>query len=152
MRRALATLLPLLLAAVLPACRREADPVRATVESLAEAANDRDADAAGDLLSSAYADGEHADRAAALLTIRRYFAAYAEISASLSDLEIERREDLARATFTASFDGTPRQLGALGGLLPRTAKVRFEMNLVPEEGRWKVSWAAWSLVSGEGGP
>jgi hypothetical protein len=147
MKRAGLTLFALLLAVALPACRKEADPVRATIEALAEAAEDRDADAAVALLAPAYADGEHANRDAALLTIRRYLAAYESISATFTDLAIERKPDLARATFTASFDGAPRKIGALEGMLPRTAKVRFEMNLVPEEGRWKVAWAGWSLVS-----
>ena len=152
MKRAALTLFALVLAASLPACRKEADPVRATIEALAEAVEDRDADAAGALLAAAYADGEHAGRDAAQLTIRRYFAAYESISTAFSDLAIERKPDLARATFTASFDGAPRKIGALDGMLPRTAKVRFEMNLVPEEGRWKVSWAGWSVVSDGAGP
>ena len=63
------------------------------------------------------------------------------------DLAIDRKPDAARATFVATFDGAPRKVGALEAMLPRSAKVRFEMNLVPEEGRWKVAWAGWSLVS-----
>jgi len=129
------------------ACRKEADPVRATIESLESAAEDRDAEAAGELLAAAYTDVEHPDRAAALGTLRRYFAAYESISASFSDLVVDRKPDLARATFTASFNGSPRKLGALSEMLPRSAKVRFEMNLAPEGDRWKVVWAGWSLVS-----
>jgi hypothetical protein len=153
MSRAVAPILAvLLLATAFPSCRKEADPVRATVDALAEAAGDRDADGAGDLLAAAYADAEHADRAAALLTIRRYFAAYETISASFSDLAIDRKPDVARVTFLATFDGAPKKIGALEGILPRTAKVKFEMNLVPEEGRWKVAWAGWQLVSEGTGP
>ena len=124
---------------------RAGEPI--TIEALEAAADDRDADAAGEILAAAYSDGEHADRAAALLTIRRYFAAYESVSASFSDLVVERKPDLARATFTASFDGSPRKLGSLDAILPRSAKVRFEMNLAPEGDRWKVVWAGWSLVS-----
>lgn len=136
----------------LVSCRKEADPVRATIDALAEAVGDRDADAVGDLLAAAYADAEHGDRAAALLTIRRYFAAYERISPSFSDVQIDRKPDLARATFTASFDGAPRKIGSLDAMLPRTAKVKFEMNLVPQDGRWKVVWAGWQLVSEKMGP
>ena len=142
--------LPLLLALV--SCRKEADPVRATIESLESAAEDRDAEAAGELLATAYTDVEHPDRAAALGTLRRYFAAYESISASFSDLVVDRKPDLARATFTASFNGSPRKLGALSEMLPRSAKVRFEMNLAPEGDGWKVVWATWSLVSEGTGP
>lgn len=142
--------LPLLLALV--ACRKEADPVRKTIEALEAAAEDRDADAAGALLAAAYADREHPDRVAAILTIRRYFAAYESISASFSDLVVDRKPELARATFTATFNGSPRKLGALSEMLPRTAKVRFEMNLAPEGDGWKVVWASWSLVSEGTGP
>jgi hypothetical protein len=152
MKRPLKTLLAAFLLVSLASCRKEADPVRVTIDALAEAVSDRDADAAGDLLATAYADAEHADRAAALLTIRRYFAAYERISTSFSDLQIDRKPDLARATFTATFDGAPRKIGSLEGFLPRTAKVKFEMNLVPEEGRWKVAWAGWQLVSEGTGP
>jgi hypothetical protein len=152
MKRPLKTLLATLLLASLAACGKDADPVRATIDAFAEAASDRDADAAGELLATAYADAEHADRAAALLTIRRYFAAYERVSASFSDLTIDRKPDLARATFTATFEGAPRKLGSLDGMLPRSAKVKFEMNLVPEEGRWKVAWAGWTLVSEGTGP
>ncbi len=134
------------------ACRKEADPVRATIESLESAAEDRDAEAAGELLAAAYTDVEHPDRAAALGTLRRYFAAYESISASFSDLVVDRKPDLARATFTASFNGSPRKLGALSEMLPRSAKVRFEMNLAPEGDGWKVVWASWSLVSEGTGP
>ncbi len=147
MRRALAPLLALLVLASAGACRKEADPVRATIEALEAAVDGRDADAAGALLAAAYSDAEHADKAAALLTIRRYFAAYESVAASFSDLAVERKPDLARATFVAAFDGSPRKLGSLDEILPRTAKVKFEMSLVPEEGRWKVAWAGWSLVS-----
>jgi hypothetical protein len=153
MTRAVRSFFALLLLAVsLPACRKESDPVRATVDALAKAADDRDADAAGDLLAVAYADAEHADRAAALLTIRRYFAAYERISATFSDLTVDRKPDLARVTFLATFDGAPRKLGSLDAMLPRSAKVRFEMNLVQEAGRWKVAWAGWTLVSEGNGP
>ena len=149
MRRLLAPILATLLLPPLVSCRKEADPVRAAIEALEEAADDRDAEGAGELLAAAYADAEHADRDAALLTIRRYFTAYESISASFSDLAVDRKPEIARVTFTAAFDGAPRKIGALEAMLPRRAKVRFEMNLVPEGGRWKVAWAGWRVV-GEG--
>jgi hypothetical protein len=151
MTRRLVPFLALLLLAP-SACRKGADPVRATIAGLEAAAEDRDADAAGALLAAAYADAQHSDHAAALLTIRRYFAAYESISASFSDLVVDRKPDLARATFTASFNGSPRKLGALSEMLPRSARVRFEMNLAPEGDGWKVVWASWSLVSEGTGP
>ncbi len=152
MKRLFPALLVALALVPFVSCRKEADPVRATIDALAEAADDRDADAAGDLLAAAYADAEHADRTAALLTIRRYFAAYERISTSFSDVQIDRKPEIARVTFTASFDGAPRKIGSLDAMLPRSAKVEFEMNLVPEEGRWKVAWAGWRLVSEGTGP
>ena len=151
MTRRLVPFLALLLLAP-SACRKEADPVRATIAGLEAAAEDRDAEAAGELLAAAYADAQHPDHAAALLTIRRYFAAYESVSASFSDLVVDRKPDLARATFTASFNGSPRKLGALSEMLPRSARVRFEMNLAPEGDGWKVVWASWSLVSEGTGP
>lgn len=144
MKRPLALLLALLLGS-LAACAGKGDPVRRTIEELEAAVDDGDADAAAALLAAGYSDAEHPDRNAALLTIRRTFAAYESISASFSGLEIDRKPDLARAVFTATFDGSPRKLGSLDAFLPRTSKVRFEMNLTPEEGRWKVVWAAWRV-------
>lgn len=149
MSRLLAPLLAALLVAPLASCGKEADPIRATIEALERAVEDRDADDAGALFAASYSDAEHADRDAALLTVRRYFAAYERISVSFSDLVVDRKPDLARATFTATFDGSPRKLGALDAMLPRTATVRFEMNLVPDQGRWKIAWAGWRLVSPE---
>ena len=147
MRPALAPTLALALFLPFAACRKEEDPILATVEALEAAADERDAAAAERLLAQGYSDREHPDRAAAVLTIRRYFAAYESVSASFSDLTVDRKPDLARATFTATFDGSPRKLGSLDAILPRSAKVRFEMTFVPEEDRWKVSWASWELVS-----
>lgn len=147
MKRLPAALLVPLLLAPLASCAKEKDPVRATLAALEEAVEDRDAEGSGALLAAGYADAEHADRNAALLTIRRYFAAYERIAVSFSDLVVESRPDLARATFTAVFDGSPRKLGALDAMLPRGAKVRFEMNLVPEDGRWKIAWAGWRVVA-----
>lgn len=147
MRRLLAPILAAVLAAPLASCGKEADPVVATIEALERAVGDRDADDAGALLAASYSDAEHADREAAVLTVRRYFAAYERISVSFSDLVVDRKPDLARATFTATFDGTPRKIGAFDAMLPRTATVRFEMNLVPEEGKWRVAWAGWRVVS-----
>jgi hypothetical protein len=152
LKRFAAPLVAVLLALPVVACRKPSDPVRAAVDALAKAAGDRDADAAGELLAAAYADGEHPDRAAALQTIRRYFMAYERISVSFGDVTIDRKPDLARATFVATFDGAPRKIGSLDAILPRSAKVKFEMNLVPEEGRWKVAWSGWQLLSEGNGP
>ena len=152
MKRLAVSLAAALLVLASAACRKEQDPVRATIEALAKAAGHRDADAAGKLLAAAYADAEHPDRNAALQTIRRYFMAYERISVSFGDVTIDRKPDLARATFDATFDGTPRKLGSLDAMLPRAAKVRFEMNLAPEEGTWKVAWAGWRVVSEGNGP
>ncbi len=152
MKRLVAPFLAALLVVAMAACRKEQDPVRATIDALAKAAGDRDADAAGELLAEAYADAEHPDRNAAIQTIRRYFTAYERISVSFGDVKIDRKPDLSRVTFVATFDGAPRKLGSLDAMLPRSARVRFEMNLAPGEGRWKVAWAGWQLVSEGNGP
>lgn len=152
MKRLVVPLAAALLVLAPVACRKEQDPVRATIEALAKAAGDRDADDAEKLLAAAYADAEHPDRNAALQTIRRYFMAYERISVSFGDVTIDRKPDLARATFVATFDGAPRKIGSLDAMLPRAAKVRFEMNLAPEAGAWKVTWAGWRVVSEGNGP
>ena len=42
--------------------------------------------------------------------------------------------------------GTPRKIGGLEGLIPRSASYRFEVRLAPDGGRWKVYKASWTAV------
>lgn len=85
-------------------------------------------------------------RTDALATVRQYFAAYAILDVTLSDVTVERAENAARVRLTAELSGQPQKIGGLDGLLPRSSRYRFELRLVPEGSRFKVAWASWEPV------
>ena len=130
------------------ACRRESDPVRATLDRVVKAAQSRDAQAVVENLTGDYRDAEGQASADVAATLRRIFAAYEIIDVRLSDVEIDRSPEAARATFRADFAGQPRKLGGLDRLFPSASTYRFDVRLVPEGNRWKVAWASWEVVGG----
>jgi len=146
-RRVLAAAAGLLL---LASCgRAPRDPVRETLERTLKAAEARDAGAVIDHLSADFRDGEGEGRAEAADTIRRYLAGYQSISLKVSDEEVERGPEEARAMFRVAMSGKPRAIGGLEGFLPRESRWRFELRLKPEKDGWKITWASWSRL-GEG--
>lgn len=139
--------LALLLLLGMAGCRKHGDPVRESLDDLAHAAEKRNASAALELIAPDYqGSGSRADVEADL---RRYLAAYESLSVKLSDLKIERGPDAARVTFRADLSGTPRKLGGLDGLLPRSAAYRFEVNMAVYDGRWKIYKASWRGASSD---
>lgn len=136
----------LILPLLVLACRRESDPVRATLDSIVKAANARDAQAVVENLTGDYRDAEGQASTDVAATLRRLFNAYEIIDVRLSDVEIDRAPAAARATFHAEFSGQPRKLGGLDRFFPSASTYRFEVRLVPESNRWKVAWASWEVV------
>ena len=130
------------------ACRRSSDPVRDAIDGIVAAAKDRDAAADVDRLTTDFAAADGSGRDQARDTLRRYFAAYEILNVSVRGVEIERAENVARVRLTAELSGQPRRIGGLEGLLPSASTYRFELRLVPEDGRWKVAWASWSQEAG----
>ncbi len=128
-------------------CRHESDPVRATLDRVVKAAQARDVAAVVENLASDYRDAEGQTAAGVAETLRRVFAAYEIVDVKLSDVEIDRAPEAARATFRAEFSGQPRKLGGLDAFFPSASTYRFEVRLVPEGRRWKVAYAAWEVVS-----
>ena len=129
------------------ACRGGGDPVRETLDRTVRAAGKRDAAAVVENLSSGYRDAQGQTSAEVGATLRRYFAAYESLNVRVTGLEIERAPEAARARFRAELSGRPTKLGGLDRLLPSSSRYDFDVRLVPEEGRWKVAWAAWQPVS-----
>lgn len=124
-------------------CRKPADPAAAAVRSLVRAADDRDA---GKIVASLAPDfrgsgGMGRDDLAAEL--RRLFAAYSSVDVSVEDLAIEWFPDFDLARFRASFRGAVRRIGGLEGLLPSTARYRFELRLARDGERRIVTQAVW---------
>ena len=126
------------------ACRKDGgDPVRATLDRMAQAAGKRDAAAVVANLSETYRDAEGQAPAEVSAVLRRYFAAYEILDVKISSVEIERAPEAARARFRADLSGQPVKLGGLDRFLPSASKYDFDVRLVPEGGRWKVAWASW---------
>jgi len=127
-------------------CGERGDPVRAPIDAIAAAAEKRDAGAVLAQLSADFRASDGSAGAEADAQLRRYFAAYESLDVEISEVSIERAARAARATFRADLSGTVRKLPGLEGLLPRSSSWRFEVRLVPEDGRWKVAWAAYDPI------
>lgn len=142
-RRMLLSGLALAAAAAALCCREKGDPVKASLDRIVRAAHERDARAFMDNVSADFSAAEGMTRAEALLTLQRYFAAYAILDVTLRDVTIERAENAARARFTAQLQGQPQKIGGLDAILPRSSAWKFELRLTPDGSRWKVAWASW---------
>jgi hypothetical protein len=133
-----------LLVASATSCGEKKDPVRQALDHLLTAAQERDS---GDFVANLAPDFQAADgtgRADAEGTLRRYFAAYENLSVRTSDVTVERAADAARVRFRAELSGKPRSIGGLEGLLPANSAYRFDLRLAPgKDGRWLVTWASW---------
>jgi hypothetical protein len=131
------------------ACGEKGDPVRRTIDEIVAAAEKRDAGAVLEHLAPDFQAADGSGRADAETTLRRYLAAYERLGIRISDLTIERAAGAARARFRADLSGTPRQIGGLEGLIPRSSAYRFDLRLapLPDGGRWLVSWASWEQTN-----
>ena len=126
------------------ACSRApADPVRSLLDELVAAGEARDADRFGARLSAGFHGPHSMDRAAAVATLRRYFAAYESIAVEVYGVEIDREDGAARVRCVVELSGEARKLAGLEGLLPPSAAYRFELEVAEEGGVWTVRDAAW---------
>lgn len=143
LRRAL-ILLPLL--AMTAACGAPRDPVRALLDELVEAAEDRDADAIVELFTDDISAGGQ-DKAGAERLVRQSLAAYRSLDVTLSGIESVRKAGSARVTLRAHLSGVPRDFGGLGDLVPRSATYDFSLTLREEPAGWRISQVEWSEPS-----
>ena len=127
------TLLALMLA--LLSCK-ESDPVRAMVDEIADAAEDRDVDDVMKHVAATYPG-----RAEVQQTLRQYFFGYSALNISITNYKAEVGSTTGAATFEVNMTGVPKQIGGLDQLLPRTARYRFDVQLVKEGNDWKVESA-----------
>ncbi|HSS44788.1 MAG TPA: hypothetical protein VLO07_05535 [Thermoanaerobaculia bacterium] len=130
------------------ACGEKGDPVLQTLDEIVKRTHARDTQAVLQNLTADFRDESGQDRSETEATIRRYFAAYESLNVTLRDVAIERAPNAAHASFRAEISGQPRKIGGLEGLLPRSSTYRFDLRLVPEEGKWKIAWASWQEESG----
>jgi hypothetical protein len=118
--------------------------VRALLAELAAAAEARDADRFGARLSERLeGKGQVMDRADAVATLRRYFAAYESVSVEVDGVEVDRQGTAARVRCVVGLSGRARRLPGLDALLPPSAAYRFDLEVADEGGVWRVRTAAW---------
>jgi hypothetical protein len=130
------------------ACRRHEDPARETLDALVRAAHERDAADFFDRIAADFQGADGSSRVDGETLVRRYFTGYEILDVTVSDVIVEKSENAARVRFKAEMSGQPRKIGGLEGLLPRSSSYDFDMRLVPENGKWKVAWAAWNPHGG----
>jgi hypothetical protein len=130
-----------LLLALFLACG-EKDPVARVIADVADAAEERNAGAVLEHLSSHYSDS-NGGRREIELTLRRYFFAYKTIDITVQHLETTHSSSSGRAAFRVLFIGTPKSVGGMDQFLPRTASYDFDVWLEKEDGDWKITTAQW---------
>jgi hypothetical protein len=143
-----------LLAAFTVSCgRTPSDPVRAVISAIAEAAEERDAEAVLAHLSETFRGQESLGKADVAGSLRRYFAAYESIDLEVFDVEVERADGVAQVRTRVGFTGQANRAFGLGGVLPPSAVYRFDVQARDEGGVWRVASARWEqlAVGGAGG-
>lgn len=151
MRRVI-TILLLFAMAVAPACRKETeqDKVKKVVTAIQKAAEEKKVKEITGNLSKTYNDtqGFNYDTIKGLLL--GYFFRHQKISAYITDLEISVEGAFAKAVFQAVLTGGSKT-GSAVDLIPESLGMyAFVVSLQKEEGKWKVTSAAWERV-GDGG-
>lgn len=143
MTRRVLPLLALTVSCLLLCACAQRDPVQQLIDDAVAAAEDRDGDALAELLASDFTAGDGSDRAAAVTYAKQMLFAYRALDLSLSDVQINRRGDSARATFRLKLTGVPSNFGGIGDLVPRQASYEFEISARVESGDWKFVTASW---------
>ena len=124
--------------------------IRALLAAAEEAAEARDVGVFGDLLGTSYRDSRGNDRDEALRMIRGYFIANqrVEIVSRVDEVVIEGPQgDAARAVVHAGMAGQRAGGGLIGGV--DADLYRFELELVNDDGDWRIIGATWSRGLGE---
>jgi len=153
---ALAAVIGVALAAVIgvalatTACHRAGDPAADAVRSLVRAANRRDAGTIVATLAPGFEGSLGAGREDVDAELRRLFAAYASFDVSIADLATERYPEFTLARFRVDFRGSVRRIGGLEGILPPSARYRFELRLVPQGNAFRIATAHWEELGTEG--
>jgi len=127
-------------------CRGPKDPILALLADLKKAAESRDAGAIASKLTADF-QGHDTRRDDVRPMLARYFAAYEKVNLEVYEVEVERDQATAKLRFRADFNGRPLQIGALGGLLPPSAMLRFDLGLRQTEAGWRVAQADWEELA-----
>jgi len=121
--------------------------IRALLASAEAAAEARDTGFFADALGDSYRDASGNDRDGVLRTLRGYFIANqrVDVLSRIDEITLEGA-DAARAVVHAALVGQ-RPGGSL--LSVDSDLYRFEIELVNEDGEWKIIGAKWSRALGE---
>jgi hypothetical protein len=134
-------------------CRPPRDPVLDLVDTLRQAAEDRDAQGIADRLAEDFKGSGGADKAEATATLRRYFAGYESVHLAVYDVAVRgRTDDEAEVGFRAEFSGSARRALGLDGFLPPSAVYRFDLRVVRKGADWKVASAEWKTAETPASP
>jgi hypothetical protein len=141
-----------IVAALAAACgHRSADPVRAMVDDLVDAAEERDADAVLARLSGGFQAQGHLSKPDVAASLRRYFAAYESIDLEVFDMLSEPGDaGGTHVRVRVGFTGTAQKAFGLQGLLPPSAVYAFDLDTRDEGGQWRVTRASWEVLPGPG--
>ncbi len=122
--------------------------IREVLAATAEAAEARDVGFFGELVGAAYRDSRGQDRTELLRTLRGYFVANQriEIVSRVDEVTLEGA-DAARAVVHAGLLGQRSGAELLGGV--DADLYRFELELVNDNGQWRVIGADVSRALGE---
>lgn len=139
------------LGAMLGAGCSASDPeaeIRALLSAAEQAAEARDGGFFADLVGASYRDPRGNDRAELVRTIRAYFLANQRIEVvSRIDEVVLAGRDAARATVHAGLVGQRAGAAGLGGL--DADLYRFELELVNDDGDWRIIGATWRRALGD---
>ncbi len=132
--------------ALLPACGQPERDVEAEIALLVEAAQESaEAGDAGSLINSLsddYADAEGRDRRAMAVLVRTLLGRYPRLMTVVTDLSVVAISDqLATAGMTVSLIGKDGGRPAWAGI--DADRLRLDLALRREDGRWYVSGARW---------
>ena len=139
--------LPVLAALAVGCGSGSSDPVRALVDEVAEAAEDRDADRVLARISEGFRGQGSLGKVDLAGSLRRYFAAYETIDLEVFDVEVQAGEGATQVRTRVGFTGQANRAFGLGGLLPPSAVYRFDVEAKDEGGVWRVTAAQWEQVT-----
>jgi hypothetical protein len=140
------TLAPLLISAC--GAGNPENEIRALLAAAEQAAEDRDVGFFDDALGAAYRDTRGNDRDAVVRSIRGYFIANQRIEMlSRVDEVVLEGEDAARAVVYAGMAGQRAGAALVGGV--EADLYRFELELVNEDGAWRIIGADYRRALGD---
>ena len=132
-------------------CGSGGDPdaeIRALLAEAEQAAEARDASFFGGLVGESYRDSRGRDRAELMRSVRGYFIANQRIEVVTRVDEVELQgADAARVVLHAGMLGQRSGAATLMGV--DADLYRFELELVNEDGDWRIIGADWSRGMGE---